>query len=462
MRALALLIVAVVAGRAVATPCPGAPAVRCLRAGDIDPTFGPNHWPNFIDFGNDVFTGVSYTRGAQAMVVLLDGRFLLAGDSSIDGGVDHQPTLVRFTGDGDLDTSFGSGGVVRTDVGPGHAHWGGLVRQPDGKLVAAGGTTGALPYITTTLLARYDSGGNLDPTFGSGGLVIETGTNGGFEDVVLQPDGMIVAAGRAGVELLIQRFDTNGALDPLFGNGGSVVTTFGGSEAMGANAVTLLSDGRILVGGGVQVGTFLGCALALVKTDGTFDATFGTGGQLKMPQVDREVCYVTALTTDAAGMILAAGQYTTARPIPKRYFNLMRLDTTGALDLGFGKRGHALTSIYRPLAKKASIGAYDVLVQPDGFIVEVGGLGGGDLGLARFRPDGRLDRTFASHGTERIARGGGSYATDALDGAKAVRLLSDGRLVVAGNLGARGSFGVGRFLGKPCTYTVATNTLTCN
>ena len=461
MRALSVLLMLAMAvvESAASTSCPGAPLVQCLRAGDVDPTFGPAHWPNFVDFGNDVFTGVSYTRGAQAMVILPDGELLLAGDSSVDQGADHEPTLVRFTADGLLNTSFGSGGVVRTNVGPGHAHWGGNARQADGKIVVAGGT--GLTYITTTLLARYDENGNLDSSFGSGGLVVGSGMNGGFEDVVIQPDGMIVAAGRDGVELLVQRFDTNGALDETFGTAGSAVTSFGGFEAMGANAIALLADGRIVVGGGVQNGTYLGCALAMLDRHGSFDPVFGIAGQLKVPQVDKEVCYVTALTIDPSGMILAAGQYTSARSIPKRYFNLMRFDTAGNTDLTFGRRGRALTSVYKPFAKSGSIGAYDVVVQPDGYIVEVGGLGGGDLGLARYRPDGRrLDRTFASRGTERVDRLGG-YGTSALDGAKAVRLLPDGRILVAGDLGALGSFGVGRFLGKPCTYTVATGTLDC-
>jgi uncharacterized delta-60 repeat protein len=461
MRALLVLLMlaTVVVESPASTSCPGAPLVRCLHAGDVDPTFGPLRWPNFIDFGNDVFTGISYTRGAQAMVILPDGKLLLAGDSSVDQGANHEPTLVRFTADGFLDTSFGSGGVVRTAVGPGHAHWGGIALQADGKVVVAGGT--GLTYVTTTLLARYDENGNLDPTFGSGGLVIGTGMDGGFEDVTIQPDGMIVAAGRDGVELLVQRFDAKGALDETFGTAGSAVTSFGGFEAMGANAVALLADGSIVVGGGVQNGLYLGCALAMLDTHGNFDPVFGIGGQLKVPQVAGEVCYVSALTIDPSGMILAAGQYTTARQIPRRYFNLMRFNAAGSADVTFGRRGRALTSVYKPYAKTGSIGAYDVVVQPDGFIVEVGGLGGGDLGLARFRPDGRrLDTTFGSRGAERVDRAG-IYGTAALDGAKAVRLLADGRIIVAGDLGGLGSFGVARLLGKACTYTVATSELDC-
>ncbi|MEJ7701194.1 MAG: delta-60 repeat domain-containing protein [Pyrinomonadaceae bacterium] len=87
-------------------------------------------------------------------------------------------TIVRYNGNGSLDTSFGNGGRVS----PGFFAFA-VVLQPDGKIVAAGGS----------VLARYNADGSLDSTFGNGGKVTVPGVVA-FA-LVLQADGKLVTAG---------------------------------------------------------------------------------------------------------------------------------------------------------------------------------------------------------------------------------------------------------------------------
>jgi uncharacterized delta-60 repeat protein len=127
--------------------------------------------------------------------------------------------------------------------------------QPDGKIVAAGSAIQSSGGVNFAL-ARYDSGGNLDPAFGAGGKVTTdfAGSNDRAFAVALQPDGKIVAAGatiqnNSGIsDFGLARYDAGGNLDPAFGTGGKVVTDFFRSFDE-AYAVALQPDGKIIAAG---------------------------------------------------------------------------------------------------------------------------------------------------------------------------------------------------------------------
>src|SRR5437868_14905206 len=77
--------------------------------------------------------------------------------------------LSAYAAPGDLDPTFGSGGKVGTAIGSGHDDANAMVLQPDGKIVAGGWTVSGANYLFG--LARYNSNGTLDTSFGSGGIV---------------------------------------------------------------------------------------------------------------------------------------------------------------------------------------------------------------------------------------------------------------------------------------------------
>jgi uncharacterized delta-60 repeat protein len=156
---------------------------------------------------------------------------------------------------GDLDPSFGSGGVVTGSESSISA----LAVQPDGKSVTAGTGRGGL------LLARYLPDGAPDPSFGEGGSVVTKVPDSSFISVAavaLQPDGKIVVAGYAFLPedsvFLLARFNANGSLDGSFGTDGMTTTvvpvTAHPQDPGGAqaDALALLPDRRILVGGSVS------------------------------------------------------------------------------------------------------------------------------------------------------------------------------------------------------------------
>ena len=134
---------------------------------------------------------------------------------------------MRYNPDGSLDNGFGTNGRVRTDFGLERS--GGvmdLVLQPDGKIVA-GGTSRGGNVAAAFALARYDSNGMLDHSFGIDGIRT-TGLPGQLANMtalILQPGGKLVAAGegraRSGTnpsDFVLVRYQPNGREDTTFGD----------------------------------------------------------------------------------------------------------------------------------------------------------------------------------------------------------------------------------------------------
>ena len=150
---------------------------------------------------------------------------------------------------GDPDTTFGGGtGKVTTDFSPGLDRGTAVAIQPDGKIVVAGiasaGTAGNFA------LARYNTDGSLDASFGSLGKVTTdfSGGNDGPSGVAIQSDGKIVAAGFDGANFALIRYNANGSPDTSFGTFGKVTTDFsGGADA--AAYIAIQADGKIVAVG---------------------------------------------------------------------------------------------------------------------------------------------------------------------------------------------------------------------
>src|SRR4030095_16406838 len=113
-----------------------------------------------------------------------------------------------------------------------------------------------MTIISVTYAADAASPGALDSSFGSGGTVITSTRPEVFNvaDVVVQPDGKIVAVGSCAgttVDVCLLRYHSNGSLDPSFGTGGTVLTDFSNGTDFALGAV-VLPDGRIVAGGVTQ------------------------------------------------------------------------------------------------------------------------------------------------------------------------------------------------------------------
>jgi len=156
--------------------------------------------------------------------------------------------------DGSLDATFGNGGKV---VNPGQIHLPALIVQPDGKIVTAGATR--ISGITTDFaVVRYNANGTLDQTFGSGGYAVNG--DGEAQALLLQPDGKIVLVGfitlfRNGSDFVLARFNSDGSVDPTFGSGGRVQTSFtsGRNSDDQAYAAALQPDGKMVAAGSISL-----------------------------------------------------------------------------------------------------------------------------------------------------------------------------------------------------------------
>jgi uncharacterized delta-60 repeat protein len=233
--------------------------VRYLPDGSMDSSFSGDG-KAFADFG---VATVTFAGKVQS-----DGKIVVAGPAFL---ATKQFAVARFNADGSLDTSFGSGGKITTNFGIGLGHEPqALLIQPDGKIVVAGLASGQF------LLARYNSNGTLDTSFdGDGKVVHNTGhTFGGISDIALQPDGKIVAAG-GGTIGLVARYNSDGSLDASFGASGVFQHP---SLSSYITEVGLQSDGRIVLTGGPD------WRASRLNTDGSLDTTFaGTGSVLVAP-----------------------------------------------------------------------------------------------------------------------------------------------------------------------------------
>lgn len=282
--------------------------LRYTAAGAIDSS-------TFTDFGGEEF--------GNALVRDMSGNFVVAGAAGVSASARHF-ALARYSSAGALDTSFGSGGIVRTTFGGDSDEAMGLALQPaDGKLVAAGyATIGGRDRIA---LARYNSDGTLDGSFGSGGLVT-TQLSGGAQatGVVVQPDGKIVVAGYDKTFKLV-RYDSTGALDGGFGSNGIAAAPFPGAGFAQASALLLLPTGRLIAGGvaGKSPTSESGdnFAVARFRSDGTLDGSFGDDGLVTTHLVagagQGSVIYGLALHPD--GSLVAAGATTVAPPFSAEF-----------------------------------------------------------------------------------------------------------------------------------------------
>jgi uncharacterized delta-60 repeat protein len=236
--------------------------------------------PSFSGDGKVVTPFPNGRDNAEDVAVQADGKVVVAGSSGSDFA------LARYNTDGSLDATFGTGGRVHTNFPLDRGGFASaLVIQPDGKIVLAGEATDATQSFSSGFaLARYNSDGSLDTSFDSDGLVVTSFPGGSAfaEDLLLQPDGKLVAAGTRRDNTTFQavfalaRYNTDGSLDTSFDSDGRATIDIAGTTAEEARGVAVQADGRIVVvGNGNSV-----FAVARVNSNGSPDNAFDTDGQV--------------------------------------------------------------------------------------------------------------------------------------------------------------------------------------
>jgi|GEM_PF-4866501 len=202
-------------------------------------------------FGAGGYVAEPITEGPEDDYVTSLALQEVAGEQRIVAvGGSGEFKLARFRPTGELDVTFGTDGKVSSVFGDGSTVAYDVAVQPDGKIVAVGsmGSGGS----SEMLIARFDVFGQLDKAFGTNGLV---NVNVGswweeFFTVAVQPDGKIVAggyvAGDTGEDVLVMRFNSTGAVDTTFGDGGVVLAALvPGAMRDEVRSIALQPDSRI-------------------------------------------------------------------------------------------------------------------------------------------------------------------------------------------------------------------------
>jgi uncharacterized delta-60 repeat protein len=329
---------------------------RIVAAGSTSPVNGPpsgfalarynpdGSLDNGFGSGGKVIT--AYSTGASAVAIQPDAKIVVAGGS----------LLVRYNTDGSLDPTFGSGGKV---IQPGFGGFSiSLLLQADGKIVAVGTIFTPGDFA----LVRYNSDGSLDPGFGSGGIVT-TDFSGRDDEAyasALQSDGKIIAAGRTTTPeslgfFALARYNTDGSLDPTFGMDGVLTTSFLPNDSSFAETIVIQPDGKIVAGGGNFV-VEDGLMFARYNSDGSLDPTFGTGGKIR----DTGGIEIKSLALQPDGKLIAASYLFVADVA------LARFNSDGSLDSTFGVGGYvsgdgAYSVILQPDGKIVTAGQTDAI-----------------------------------------------------------------------------------------------------
>jgi uncharacterized delta-60 repeat protein len=412
--------------------------------GDLDPSFSGDG-KQTTGFR---ISGSAANDVASAVAIQANGKIVVVGSSGSHAtGSDF--ALARYNPNGSLDKSFSGDGRQRTGFGI----WGpicvatAVAIQDDGKIVVVG-FTHQTSYDYAFAIARYNPNGSLDPSFSGNGRqrTYFFGTDHAT-GVAIQGDGKIVVVGDAynlttdAADFAIARYSPNGTLDTSFSDDGKQTTAFGGYA--GANPVALQGDGSIVAAGVDQEPPNYDFALARYNPDGSLDTSFsGDGTQTTSFGGGRDIAHGVAIQDD--GKIVADGQG------GRSNFALARYNPDGSLDPSFSVDGRQTTGF--------GFGPHDaangIAIQGDGRIVAAGNASvpvakhgsravSSDFALARYNPNGTLDKSFSGNGRE--ITGFGRYSE-----ANAVALQADGNIVAAGK--GRGSdgtsdFALARYLG---------------
>jgi uncharacterized delta-60 repeat protein len=408
VKARRAVTVAVVAAIVVAAALPA------HAAGELDTTFSGDG-KVFTDFfgenHDEIFDAVRQS----------DGKLVVVGSWG-GGAVRTNFAVMRYHASGSIDTSFGSGGRVMTDFDGDDDVARSVVMQPDGKILVAGWTR----IGTRTpdfALARYLPDGSLDPAFsGDGRLVTNLGGTDRAVDVLVQPNGSIVAVGYSNVyggddDVAVVRYYPNGRLDPSFSGDGKVYAGLGADDL--PQAAVLQPNGKILVVGFRSEDAedeCFGCndfdlLFARFNGNGSLDSTFDGDGKKTEGLGDDE--WLSAVTLMPDGRFVVSGGMQLYDMYAARHM------PNGSLDRSFGIDGRKWVRLGRYSS------AEGVAIQQDGKIV-LGGSSITDFAVVRLHPSGLIDKTFSGDGIVRTDFGG-------TDRASAMVVQPDGRIVLAGD-----------------------------
>lgn len=243
---------------------------------------------------------------ARSLKIQSDGKIVAAGHIYTLETDWDEFALSRFNLDGTLDTTFGSEGQVTTSFGVSTKNWINEIQiQNDGRIVAGGFSNDVFA------LARYLPNGNLDSTFGESGLkttFIPGTTQGVINAIVLKSDGSIFAGGFSTDTLndfTVVKYDSLGTLVSSFGVNGILVDQIS-TENDAIADMLIQPNGALLAAGSSSTSGLYQFALTSYDSTGNIDTTFGTNGVAKT-SISSSFNQLESISLQPDGKILATG-----------------------------------------------------------------------------------------------------------------------------------------------------------
>jgi uncharacterized delta-60 repeat protein len=367
------------------------------------------------------------TSGSRVLV-LGNGKVIVAGDVDEGGPTGADVLLARYTAGGALDTAFSGDGYRSIDVsGDFDTAWA-LARQSNGRFVLGGNSSlgGDKGFVLRTM-----ANGDLDPSFSGDGIAAPTlpGYDGSYVwKILIQPDGKILAVGEAyptggGTDLMVLRFKSNGTLDPTFSGDGRLLFDLAGGEDTAWHA-SLMGNGKILgIGTANTAADEARVGVFRINANGTMDHTFSGDGVATFQLGPTANEYGRGIFRRSDGKLVALAEADHVEgPGSQEQIVVMRLNANGSLDTTFGGGdGKVFTN-----SGLTQFSFYDAVRRSNGRMV-LAGDGEGDFTVWQLLANGSLDAGFGTGGMAVFDPEGGR--------ANGVALASNGKVVATGSIG---------------------------
>lgn len=325
---------------------------RYTAAGALDPTFSG-------DGKLVVPIGFITNNTGEAVLIQPDGRILVAGsENTMDG---RRMTVVRLNANGTLHTAFGTNGRATLPSNlNGDTEALCMVRGDDGSIILGGARS---DQFSTALMAKVDANGTEDAAFSQAANAALDSVNASvIHDLVLLPDGRLLASGGTGSEVFILRLLPDGNLDASFGDNGQAQVTLSSTAIVGS--MRAASDGRIVLVGNKTVGDLRQALVVQLDSTGTLDPGFGTGGIAVFATPENDDAFTDLVFLPNGEMI--AGGYLMDNTNDQRFL-FRRLDHSGTMDPAFGTDGVLLSDL-----TSGSEAVRCMALQPDGKVLVAG------------------------------------------------------------------------------------------
>lgn len=366
-----------------------------------------------------------FDSAVHSMVLQPDGK-IIAGGTVSNHGIFSQFGLARFNSDGSPDTSFGTAGLVIGDFSTAKISLSSALLQSTGKIV-----TGGIVYNdyldSQFVLTRFNDDGTFDNSFGTAGVVLRNFLN--IKAMVAQPDEKIVVAGFSIVDpdrdFVLLRFNPDGSVDNSFGTNGEVITSVGTKDF--AYDITLQPDGKIVLAGSVKNSNgdyHSDFVVARYFDDGNLDSSFGTNGIVILDVAEMDEAQSVKVQSD--GKIVFSG-WSSSISGEVTSFQIVRLFPNGNIDTSFGEFGAASSPIIFSSHEQL------IQIQNDSKILVVGAVtttSAYDIAMVRFDESGNLDTTFGNNGVV-ITTDGPETSSQA----NCILVQPDGKILIGGESG---------------------------